>query len=105
MIEKVRQHSTRKAGTGELNRLLKAAFDRQQPPMRGSRRFKLLYATQMVPPNPPPFEPPHFLLFVNDPRLLPDSYVNYLVARIREKWEFPGLPVLLKKRGREEKDE
>lgn len=102
MIEKVRQHATRKAGTGELNRLLKAAFERQQPPMRGSRRFKLLYATQMVPPEPPPFEPPQFLLFVNDPRLLVDSYVNYLIARIRDKWEFPGLPVILKKRGREE---
>ncbi len=105
MIEKVRQHATRRAGTGELNRLLRAAFDRQQPPMRGSRRFKLLYATQMVPPNPPPFEPPQFLLFVNDPRLLPDSYLNYLIARLRDKWEFPGLPILLKKRGREEKED
>lgn len=104
MIEKVRQHATRKAGTGELNRLLRAAFDRQPPPMRGSRRFKLLYATQLVGKQPHPFAPPQFLLFVNDPRLLPDSYVNYLTARLREKWEFPGLPILLKKRGREEKE-
>jgi len=105
MIEKIRQHATRRTGTGELNRLLRAAMERQQPPMRGSRRFKLLYVTQLVPQAPGPFEPPSFLMFVNDPRLMPDSYISYLCARLREKWEFPGLPILLKKRGRAAKDQ
>jgi len=105
MIEKVRQHAARRTGTGELNRLLRAVMERQPPPMRGSRRFKLLYATQVVRDNPRPFQPPEFLLFVNDPHLLPDAYTNYLRARLREKWEFPGLPLLLRQRGRERKDE
>jgi GTP-binding protein len=104
MVEKIRQHATRRAGTGELNRLLRAAMEKQPPPMRGNRRFKLLYATQLVPPQPVPFETPVFLLFVNDPRLLPDSYLNYLCARLREKWEFPGLPVIMRQRGREKED-
>ncbi len=102
MVEKVRQHATRRAGTGELNRVLRAAMDRQAPPTRGNRRFKILYATQTNQPGTIPV--PLFALFVNDPRLLPESYVNYLCARIRDKWEFPGLPILIRLRGREGRD-
>lgn len=103
-IEKIRQHATRRVGTGELNRLLRAVMEKQQPPIRGNRRFKLLYATQVAGGSDAPFRPPQFVLFVNDPGLLPDSYLNYLTARLREKWQFPGLPVLIKQRGREKKE-
>jgi GTPase len=99
-IEKIRQHATRRTGTGELNRFLRAVMERQPPPSRGNRRFKLLYVTQVVAEKPGPFQPPVFLLFVNDARLLPESYLNYLRARLRERWEFPGLPMFLRLRGR-----
>jgi GTPase len=100
-IEKIRQHATRRTGTGELNRFLRAVMERQPPPLRTKRRFKLLYATQVLVEKPHPFQPPVFLLFVNDPRLLPESYLNYLHARLRERWEFPGLPIFLRLRGRD----
>jgi len=102
-VEKIRQHATRRAGTGELNRLLREVMVRQPPPMRGSRRFKLLYATQLAVGRP--FQPPEFVLFINDPQLLTDAYNTYLVARLREKWEFPGLPILLRKRGRQPREQ
>lgn len=101
MVEKVRQHATRRTGTGELNRYLRAVMERHPPPMHGKRRLKLLYATQLVPPRPGPFQVPIFLLFVNDRKLLPESYANFLRARLREKWEYPGLPILLNLRGKE----
>lgn len=100
-VEKVRQHSTRRASTGELNRVLRNALERQAPPIKSNKRFKLLYVTQVHEEGPSTIRPPQFVLFVNDPRLLPESYVNYLCARIREKWEYPGLPILLRLRGRE----
>ena len=100
MVEKIRQHATRRIGTGELNRFLRGVMERQPPPLRGHRRFKLLYATQLLPEKAKPFEPPVFLLFVNDPRLLPQSYMNFLRARLRERWAFPGLPIFLNLRGR-----
>jgi GTP-binding protein len=103
-VEKVRQHSTRRAGTGELNRVIRAAMERQAPAIKGNRRFKILYATQVNEPGSAAIKPPQFILFVNDPSLLPDSYVNYLCARIRDKWEYPGLPILLRLRGREGKN-
>lgn len=100
-IEKIRQHATRRTGTGELNRFLRAVMERQPPPSRANRRCKLLYATQVLPEKPHSFQPPVFLLFVNDPRLLPESYLNYLRGRLRERWEFPGLPIFLSLRGRD----
>jgi GTPase len=102
-IEKIRQHATRRTGTGELNRFFHAVMERQPPPAHGKRRFKLLYATQLVPAKPDPFQVPVFLLFVNDPRLLPESYMSFLRARLREKWEYPGLPIVLSLRGREKR--
>jgi GTPase len=100
-IEKIRQHAVRRTGTGELNRFLRAVMERQPPPSRANRRCKLLYATQVLLEKPHPFQPPAFLLFVNDPRLLPESYLNYLRGRLRERWEFPGLPIFLSLRGRD----
>jgi GTP-binding protein len=102
-IEKIGQHAGRRIGTGELNRLLRAVMERHPPPLHGKRRFKLLYATQLVPQRPSPFQAPEFLLFVNDPRLLPESYMNFLQARLRERWRYPGLPILLNQRGRQKR--
>ncbi|MGH8046853.1 MAG: ribosome biogenesis GTPase Der [Chthoniobacterales bacterium] len=101
MIEKMRQHAQRKIGTGELNRILKEAVDRQPPPYTGMRRLKILYATQVsAASDRRPFGRVEFLLFVNDPRKLSDSYTSYLSARIRGHREFPGLPISFKLRGR-----
>lgn len=99
-LEKIRQHGRRRVGTGELNRLLQRAQIRQPPPSRGSRRLKIFYATQVVAPESRPFAPPVFLLFVNDPRLMTTAYRHYLEARLRERYEFPGLPLVLRLRGR-----
>lgn len=99
-IEKMRQHATRKIGTGELNRLIAEAVERQPPPMRGNRRFKILYATQLNAPEYRSFGRIELLLFVNDPRKLPDSYKQYLSKAIRAFREYPGLPIIFKLRGR-----
>jgi GTP-binding protein len=100
-IEKMQQHSTRRIGTGELNRILQAAFERQPPPMHANRRFKVYYATQVAPAKPHPFQRVEFMLFVNDPHKLSSSYESYLSARIRDHREFPGLPISFKLRGKE----
>jgi GTP-binding protein len=100
-IEKIRQQATCRVGTGELNRLLRSVIEGRPPPSQGKRRFKLLYATQIVPPKPSAFPVPEFLLFVNNARLLPESYMTFLRTRLRERWKFSGLPILIKQRGRE----
>ncbi len=105
MIEKTRQHAVRRVGTGELNRMIQISMQRQPPPLRANKRLKIYYSTQIIPENPRPFQAPHFLLFVNDPKLLVDHYRSYLTARIREHWEFPGLPIQFRLRGKESRSE
>jgi GTP-binding protein len=106
-IEKVRQAAAQTIGTGPLNRIFKAAMELQPPPLRMNKRFKLLYATQIGPKEgrtPSPVPVPTFLLFVNDPALLTDTYRKYLDNKLREAFPLPGLPILLRMRGRESKE-
>jgi len=48
----------------------------------------------------PDLAPPEFVLFVNDPQLMTETYRRYLEARIREAEPYPGLPIILTLRAR-----
>jgi len=87
-------------GTGVLNRLLRQAFEANPPPMIKGRRLKLLYATQAGGDHERKLQPPQFVLFVNDPQLINETYRRYLEARIRKKEAYPGLPIILTLRAR-----
>jgi GTP-binding protein len=99
-IERIQQHATRSIGTGSLNRLLQEALAAAPPPIRGNKRFKLLYATQIDKTSNHLVAPPTFVLFVNDPELLTDDYRRYLEARIRERNGYYGLPIIIRLRSR-----
>ena len=99
-IERIQQHATRSIGTGSLNRLLQEAMAAAPPPIRGNKRFKLLYATQIDKTSNHLVAPPTFVFFVNDPELLTDDYRRYLEARIREWNGYYGLPIIVRLRSR-----
>ncbi|MDQ3623313.1 MAG: ribosome biogenesis GTPase Der [Verrucomicrobiota bacterium] len=100
MIEKVRAASRQRIGTGPLNRLLQAALTAHAPPIRSGRRFKLLYATQPESPPEAVIAVPEIVFFVNDGKLLVESYERFLAARIREEMPYTGLPLLFHFRAR-----
>ena len=102
MIEKVRRAARERIGTGVLNRLLRAAFAANPSPMVSGRRLKLFYAAQASGKQDRELQPPEFVLFVNDPRLLSETYHRYLEARIRKAEPYPGLPIILTLRPRTE---
>ncbi|PYL37037.1 MAG: ribosome biogenesis GTPase Der [Verrucomicrobia bacterium] len=112
MIGKIRQAATTRIGTGVLNRLMRAVFAANPPPMVKGRRLKLFYAAQAAGTRDRSakgrihrrehLQPPEFVLFVNDPRLLTQSYVRYLEARIRDAEPYSGLPIILTLRPRTE---
>lgn len=103
LIATVRHASEKRISTGVLNRTLRAALDANPPPMVSGRRLKLFYATQASGSAPGrTLPPPEFVLFVNDPKLLSDTYRRYLEAQIREREPYPGLPVLISCRPRTE---
>ena len=100
LIEKLQHAARQRVGTGVLNRLLRQAFEASPPPTMGMRRLKLLYAAQSKGTEDQQLQPPEFVLFVNDPRLLSQTYKRYLESRIRQAEPFPGLPIILTLRPR-----
>ncbi len=126
-IETVRHAARQRIGTGILNRLLRQSFEANPPPLVKGRRLKLFYAAQTRHGTSPsdrrtrsggfqtaeePFQTrphetqrrssvaPEFVLFVNDPSLMNETYRRYLEARIRKAQPYPGLPILLTLRPR-----
>jgi GTP-binding protein len=99
-IEKIRRAARQHIGTGILNRLLRQVFEANPPPMVKGRRLKLFYATQAGGKEDRHLQPPEFVLFVNDPRLMNEGYRRYVETRIRKVEPYPGLPILLNLRAR-----
>lgn len=103
LIRTVRRAAQVRVGTGVLNRMLRAALEENPPPMMGTRRLKLFYAAQTHGEDENTLAA-KFVLFVNQPKLLSDSYGRYLERRIRGISPFSGLPVLLSCRARSESE-
>jgi len=112
VIGKIERASAIRIGTGVLNRLMRAAFTANPPPMVKGRRLKLFYAAQASGSQNRSakgrirrgehLQPAEFVLFVNDPRLLSQSYRRYLEARIRDAKPYGGVPIILTLRPRAE---
>jgi GTP-binding protein len=103
-LKSVRKEADTRIPTGELNRFFRDVFEQHPPPSKSGKRFKLLYATQIIPEVQRPFNPPEFLLFVNDADLITDSYREYLFNQFRARWPFPGLPIRMRLKGRETRE-
>jgi len=73
--------------TSDLNRIVRDAVQRHPPPMKGTRRLKLYFATQVA------TAPPLFLFHVNDKDLVHFTYKRYLENQVREAYPFEGTPV------------
>jgi GTP-binding protein len=85
----------KRISTGELNRVLRAATERQVPPVVKNRRPKIFYGTQAA------VAPPTFVFFANDASLIHFSYRRYLENRLRAEFGFDGTPIKLVFRDRE----
>ena len=80
--------------TGELNRLVEDATIRHAPPHKAGKRLKFYYATQAS------VDPPTFVFFVNDKRLVHFTYVRYLENQLRRRYGYLGTPLKLHFRSR-----
>ncbi|MEP6955784.1 MAG: ribosome biogenesis GTPase Der [Chthoniobacterales bacterium] len=103
-ISEVQRAAAVRIGTGVLNRLLRAAMAETLPPTIGNKRLKLFYATQSAGDAERAIDPPKFIFFVNQPKLLSDTYGRFLEGRIRKAEAYPGLPVLITTRARTQQE-
>ena len=89
----------KRVSTRMVNEVLKELQIRQPPPHYRGFPVKLLYATQAD------TQPPTFVIFVNHPKALPESYLRYLHNGFREAWGFKGTPLRIRLRARREQKE
>ena len=74
--------------TAPLNDWLRDAEAQHPPPLANNKRpIRLKYITQAKK------RPPAFVLYANKPDQLPESYVRYLINKIREDFNIPGIPL------------
>ncbi len=99
-IETIQRAARQRIGTGVLNRLLRQAFEANPPPMVKGRRLKLFYATQAGGKAERQLQSMEFVLFVNDPQLINETYRRFLESRIRTAEPYPGLPIVITLRRR-----
>ena len=87
LIEQVNQNMNRKISTSELNEVMLQVIKNNPPPSLKGKYVKIKYVTQL------PIYTPAFAFFCNLPQYLKDPYKRYLENRMREKFEFTGVPI------------
>jgi GTP-binding protein len=94
LVSQVYQERLQRIPTSELNRLVEDATIRHSPPHKAGKRLKFFYATQAS------VDPPTFVFFVNDTRLVHFTYERYLENQIRRRYAYQGTPLRLRFRGK-----
>jgi GTP-binding protein len=94
LVLQVQQSRTQRIQTRVVNDVVRELAARLPPPHYRGMRVKLLYATQVD------IAPPTFVIFVNQPKGIPEHYLRYLRNGFRERWGFSGTPIRLRLRGR-----
>lgn len=96
-IKKVYENSKTRITTHQLNKFLAATLQKNHPPMIMGKRLRIYYIAQVN------VEPPEFVMFVNYPHLMMESYKKYLINQFREEFPFEGVPLIFRLRGKERK--
>lgn len=78
LASKLKKECSIRISTGQLNRIMKEIIEKHQPPVVKRKRAKFKYMTQADE------EPPTFIFFINDEKLIKASYHRFLENRLRK---------------------
>jgi GTP-binding protein len=98
LIQEVHQNSLKRITTHQLNKFIILALQKNHPPMMMGKRLRIYYMAQVD------VQPPKFILFVNYPNLMVESYKKYIYNQFRETYEFTGVPIRVYLKGKEKKE-
>jgi GTP-binding protein len=84
---KVYENKTRRVTTSKLNDIMLQEIEKYPPPAWKGKYIKIKYVTQL------PTKNPVFAFFCNLPQYIKDPYTRYLENRLRENFDFEGVPV------------
>ena len=83
------QNRTKKIKTHELNEVMLPIIQTYPPPAVKAKYVKIKFCTQL----PTPF--PSFAFFANLPQYVKDPYKRFLENKLREHFDFTGVPVTI----------
>jgi GTP-binding protein len=84
---KVYENKTRRVPTSKLNDILLQEIEKYPPPAWKGKYIKIKYVTQL------PTKNPVFAFFCNLPQYIKEPYTRFLENRLRENFDFEGVPV------------
>ncbi len=96
-VSQVYQERLKRLSTATINNIIQQAIAAHNRPRSQSKQLKVFYVTQAE------VNPPTFVFFTNDARLVHFSYRRYLENKLRRAFGFDGTPLRLifKTRGEE----
>jgi len=96
MALRVQEERLARLTTSKINEVIHNAQDKHAHPSHAGRALKMFYGTQVR------SDPPTFMIYVNDPKLMHFTYLRYLENQIREEYGFLGTPIRIVTKGRRE---
>ncbi len=87
LVEKVYENLRRKIPTSKLNEVMLEVIEHYHPPAMDGKLVKIKYVTQLPTPTPA------FAFFANHPKYIRESYRNYLENKLRDTFDFNGVPI------------
>ena len=96
MALRVQEERLARLTTSTLNQIIHKAQDAHPHPTHAGRALKMFYGTQVR------SDPPTFMVYVNEPKLMHFTYLRYLENQIREEYGFLGTPIRIVTKGRRE---
>lgn len=97
-IAEVYEQQNRRITTGQLNKFVEKVVQRYHPPMIDGKRLRIYYMAQVD------VQPPRFVMFVNNPELMVETYTKYMINQFRETYGFSGAPIKFFLKGRKTKE-
>lgn len=85
----VYENRVQRIPTGKLNEIMLEAIENFPPPVTKGKCIKIKYVTQLPTPTPV------FAFFANLPQYIKDPYKRYLENKLRENFDFTGVPIVL----------
>lgn len=86
-IEMVFANMKRKIPTAKLNEIMLQLIAQYSPPAMDGKLVTIKFVTQL------PSKHPAFAFFSNHPKYIRESYRNYLENKLRENFDFKGVPI------------
>jgi GTP-binding protein len=84
---RVYQNRTKKIPTSKLNDVMQEIFENSPPPAVKGKYIKIKFVTQL------PTHAPAFAFFCNLPQYVRDDYKRFLENKLRDAFDFEGVPV------------